>query len=96
MPTICHLAGLKGRTPIMIDWSYLGRKRGLPLLSWATTHDELNPSQNRLEQAFIARLLRNCPMLSSRYCWPTGASDAPACCGGCRKCPATPAGGTMW
>ena len=48
MPAICQLAGLKGQTPIMIDWSDLGRernglfaavcyrKRGLPLLSWAT------------------------------------------------------------
>ena len=45
----------------MIDWSDLGRKRGLPLLSWATTHDELTPSQNRLEDAFITRLLRNLP-----------------------------------
>ena len=73
MPAICHLAGLKGRTPIMIDWSDLGRKRnglfaavcyrkrGLPLLSWATTVDELTPSQNRLEEAFIERLLRNLP-----------------------------------
>ena len=45
-----------GRTPIMIDWSDLGpqrnglfaavcfRKRGLPLHSWATLPDELNPS----------------------------------------------------
>ena len=31
MPTICHLAGLKVRTPIMIDWSDLGRKRRLPI-----------------------------------------------------------------
>ena len=57
----------------MIDWFDLGRKRnglfaavcfrkrGLPLLSWATTVDELNPSQNRLEEAFIAPLLRNLP-----------------------------------
>ena len=37
------------------------RKRGLPLLSWATTPDELNPSQNRLEEVSIARLLRNLP-----------------------------------
>ena len=70
MPAICQLAGIKGQTPIMIDWSDLSRKRnglfaavcyrkrGLPLLSWATTHDELNSSQNRLEEAFIARLLR--------------------------------------
>ena len=73
MPAICQLAGLKGQTPIIIDWSDLGRKRnglfaavcyrkrGLPLLSWATTHDELTPSQNRLEETFIARLLRNLP-----------------------------------
>ena len=27
MPAICQLAGLKGQTPIMIDWSDLGRKR---------------------------------------------------------------------
>ena len=33
MPAICRLADLKGRTPIMIDWSDLGRKRGLPLLT---------------------------------------------------------------
>ncbi len=59
MPAICQLAGLKGQTPIMIDWSDLGRKRVLPLLTWATAYDELNPSQNRLEEAFIARLLRN-------------------------------------
>ena len=70
MPAICRPAGLKGRTPIMIDWSDLSRKRndlfaavcyrkrGLPLLSRATAPDELNPSQNRLEEAFIARLLR--------------------------------------
>ena len=57
----------------MIDWSDLGRKRNglfaavcyrkrrLSLFNWATTHDELNPSQNRLEEAFIARLLRNLP-----------------------------------
>ena len=57
----------------MIDWSDLGRKRnglfaaicyrkrGLPLLSRAIAHDELTPSQNRLEEAFIARLLRNLP-----------------------------------
>jgi len=44
MPTICRLAGFKGQTPIMIDWSDLGRKRLLPLLSWAATHDELNSS----------------------------------------------------
>ncbi len=61
MPAIRQLAGLKGQTPIMIDWSDLGRKRGLPLLNWATTVDELTPSQNRLEEAFIARLLRNLP-----------------------------------
>jgi len=48
MPATRHLAGLKGQTPIMIDWSDLGqqrsglfaavcyRKGGLPLLSWAT------------------------------------------------------------
>ena len=45
----------------MIDWSDLGRKRRLPLLSRATARDELTPSQNRLEAAFIARLLRNLP-----------------------------------
>ena len=31
------------------------------MLSWATTVDELTPSQNRLEEAFIARLSRNLP-----------------------------------
>ena len=74
MPAICHLAGCKGQTPLcMIDWSDLGRKRSglfaavcyrkrrLPLLSWATPHNELNPPQNGLEEAFIARLLRHLP-----------------------------------
>ena len=55
MPTICHLAGLKGQTSIcMIDWSDLDqqrnglfaavclRKRGLPLLSWATARPPTN------------------------------------------------------
>ena len=49
----------------MIDWSDLGRGRnglfaavcfrgrGLPLLSWVATPEELNPSQNRVEEFFI-------------------------------------------
>ena len=57
----------------MIEWSGLGRKRsglfaavcfrrrGLPLLSWATTPEELNPSQNLLEEMFIRRLLEHLP-----------------------------------
>ena len=27
IPAICHLAGIKGLAPVMIDWSELGRKR---------------------------------------------------------------------
>lgn len=57
---ICAAARLRGPAPIMIDWSDLGqgrnglfaavcfRGRGLPLLSWVSTPEELNPSQNRL------------------------------------------------
>ena len=57
----------------MIDWSDLGRKRnglfaavgfrrrGLPLLSWAGTPGELNPSQNLMEELFIRRLLGHLP-----------------------------------
>ena len=57
----------------MIDWSDLGqgrnglfaavcfRGRGLPLLSWVSKPEELNPSRNRLEEFFIGRLLRHLP-----------------------------------
>ena len=70
---ICQAAKLRGLTPIMIDWSDLGqgrnglfaavcfRGRGLPLLSWVSTPAELNPSQNRVEEFFIGRLLRHLP-----------------------------------
>ncbi len=62
-----------------IDWSDLGqgrnglfaavcfRSRGLPLLSWVSTPEELNPSRNRLEEFFIGRLLRHLPT-SIRRC----------------------------
>ena len=71
---ICQAARLRGLVPIMIDWSDLGqgrnglfaavcfRGRGLPLLSWAATPAELNPSQNRVEEFFIGRLLRHLPV----------------------------------
>ena len=70
---ICQAARLRGLTPIMIDWSDLGpgrnglfaavcfRGRGLPLLSWVSTPEELDPSQNRVEEFFIGRLLRHLP-----------------------------------
>jgi len=70
---ICQAAKLRGLTPIMIDWSDLGqgrnglfaavcfRGRGLPLLSWVSTPEELDPSQNRVEEFFISRLLRYLP-----------------------------------
>ena len=71
---ICEAAKLRGPVPIMIDRSDLGRGRnglfaavcfrgrGLPLLSWAATPAELNPSQNRVEEFFIGRLLRHLPI----------------------------------
>ena len=70
---ICQAARLRGLTPIMIDWSDLGqgrnglfaavcfRGRGLPLLSWVSTPAELDPSQNRVEEFFIRRMLRHLP-----------------------------------
>ena len=70
---VCQVAKLRRLTPIMIDWSDLGqgrnglfaaicfRGRGLPLLSWVSTPEELYPSQNRLEEFFIGRLLRHLP-----------------------------------
>ena len=70
---ICQATRLRGLTPIMIDWSDLGqgrnglfaavcfRGRGLPLLSWVSTPEELDPSQNRVEEFFIGRLLRHLP-----------------------------------
>ena len=57
----------------MIDWSDLGagrnglftavcfRKRGLPLLSWVSMPEELDPSQNRVEEFFLRRLLYHLP-----------------------------------
>ena len=57
----------------MIDWSDLGqgrsglfaavcfRGRGLPLLSWVSRPDELDPSQNRVEEFFLRRLLYHLP-----------------------------------
>ena len=73
IPIICELAGLKGLTPIMIDWSDLGKrrnglfaavcyyKRGLPLLCWATTDPELDAAKSQLEESFITRLLNHLP-----------------------------------
>ena len=70
---ICQGARLRGLTPIMIDWSDLGqgrnglfaavcfRGRGLPLLSWVSTPKELDPSQNRVEEFFLRRLLYHLP-----------------------------------
>ena len=58
----------------MIDWSARDRgrdglfaavcyrRRGLPLLSWVSTAEELDPSQNRLEEFFLGRLLRHLPV----------------------------------
>ena len=70
---ICQAAQLRGLIPIMIDWSDLGqgrnglfaavcfRCRGLPLLSWVSTPEELDPSQNRVEEFFLRRLLHHLP-----------------------------------
>ncbi len=73
MPKIVAAARLKELTPMMIDWTDLGRgfnglfaavffrHRGLPLLSWVSRHGELNPSQNRLEEMFVRRLATHLP-----------------------------------
>ena len=57
----------------MIDWSDLGqgrnglfaavcfRGRGLPPLIGASTPEELDPSQNRVEEFFVPRLLYHLP-----------------------------------
>ena len=56
----------------MIDWSDLGQRRnGLfaavclrvraALLRWVSTLEELDPSQHRVEEFFIGRLLRHLP-----------------------------------
>ena len=70
---VCQAARLRGLMPIMIDWSDLGqgrnglfagvcfRGRGLPLLSWVSTPEELGPSQNRAEEFFLRRLLHHLP-----------------------------------
>ena len=70
---ICRGARLRGLVPIMIDWSDLGqgrnglfaavcyRQRGLPLLSWVSRPEELDPSQNRVEEFLLRRLLYHLP-----------------------------------
>lgn len=75
---IVRAARIKGLTPIMIDWSDLGRgfnglfgavrfrRRGLPLMSWVSSPEELNPSQNRLEESFIHALVAHMPTRFSR------------------------------
>ena len=93
----------------MIDWSNLGRKRNglfaavsfrkrrLPLFSWATPHDELNPSQNWLEEAFIARLLRNLPDAIRPLLLADRGFGRSSLLRWLPECPATPAGRwTMW
>ncbi len=71
---ICQAARLRGLVPIMIDWSDLGQRRnglfaavcfrgrGLPLISWVSTPQELDPSQNRVEEFFLRRLLCHLPI----------------------------------
>lgn len=73
MSSVSAAARPKGLTPIMIDWSDLGRgfnglfaavcfrKRGLPILSWVSRPEELNPSQNRVEEMFVRRLVARLP-----------------------------------
>ena len=87
---ICQATRLRGLTPIMIDWSDLGqgrnglfaavcfRGRGLPLLSWVSTPEELDPSQNRVEEFSSDGCCDTCPTTSGPCCWLTGASDGPA------------------
>ena len=88
---VCQAAKLRGLTPIMIDWSDLGqgrnglfaavcfRGRGLPLLSWVSTPEELDPSQNRVEEFFIGRLLRHLPTNIRPFSrWLTVGSGEPA------------------
>ena len=70
---VCHTARLQGLTTILIDWSDLGqgrsglfaavcfRRRGLPRLSWVSRPEELDPSQNRVEEFFLRRLLHHLP-----------------------------------
>lgn len=70
---ICQGARMKGLAPIMIDRSDLGegcsglstavrfRGRELALLSWVSTPQGLEPSQNRVEGFLIGRLPRHLP-----------------------------------
>ncbi len=72
---ICRGARLRGLAPIMIDWSDPGqgrnglfaavcnRQRGLPLLSWVSRPDELDPAQSRAEEFFLRRLLYHLPQI---------------------------------
>ena len=80
---ICQAVRLRGLVPIMIDRADLGRgynglfaavcfrRRRLPLLSWGSTPDELDPSQNLAEEFFLHRLLRRLPATI----WPLLLAD---------------------
>ena len=109
MAPVMEAARLKGLTPIMIDWSDLGRgfnglfaavcfrKRGLPLLSWVSVPDELNPSQNRLEEFFIRRLMAHMPDMVRPLILADRALGARACSGSFRLFPQSWADlWTMW
>ena len=70
MPTIVSAARLRGPTPIMIDWSdgsmvclrpCVLRRGGLPLLSWVSRPEELDHSQNGVEEKFICSLIVHLP-----------------------------------
>ncbi|MXY46453.1 MAG: hypothetical protein F4Y44_05590 [Chloroflexi bacterium] len=73
MPHIITSARIKGMMSIMIDRSDLDsginrlfaavcfRQRELPLLSRVSRPEELNPSQNRLEEIFIRRPVTHLP-----------------------------------
>ena len=96
---ICQAARLRGLVPIMIDWSDLGqgrnglfaavcfRGRGLPLLSWVSTPAELNPSQNRVEEFFIGRLLRHLPTNIRPLLLADRGFGGPVCSVWCSRCP---------
>ena len=112
MSAICHLAGLKGRTTVMIDWSDLGPQAQRPLcrrllLQARTASTQLGHGHRRTEPVVKPAgrcFYRMAAEESARYrpvlcCWPIRASDPPACpcCAGYRECPDTLASPwTMW
>ena len=87
---ICQAARLRGVTPIMIDWSDLGRGAtvylprsvsevgGCPCSAGSPRQQSWTPPRTEWRSSLSVGCCATCPPTSGLCCWPTGASDGPA------------------